>query len=443
MASKAIEILYKEAIKPCSPTPDSLKILKLSLLDQFTPITYTPLLLFYSDKHGDIDCDIDRHKKSEKLKASLSETLTQFYPLAGRLRDNSSIDCNDEGAEYIEARIECSLSEILNKPEPELLKQFLPEAVESPQAATGNLLLVQATFFDCGGFAIGICVSHKISDAATLTTFVNCWSATATTATATAISNLVFMADSMYPPIDIPLATDSIELQQQKKCVTKRFVFDGLKIAALREKSASETVQKPTRVEAVSGLIWKGILTALRHPNLNIFKPSIWCISVNLRSRMIPPIPENYSGNFVGCICPEFGESETGIELKGLVGRIRKEMDEFGENYVKKIQGEEGLLGVCMFAKKFGELAMNNEIDFFICTSWCKFNLYDGDFGFGKPVWVSQASINIGNVAVLMDTRDGDGIEAWLTLSEEEMSLFESDEELLQFAEVNPSVTFT
>ena len=45
------------------------------------------------------------------------------------------------------------------------------------------------------------------------------------------------------------------------------------------------------------------------------------------------------------------------------------------------------------------------------------------------------APIGIG----LLDTRDGDGVEAWMTLKEEDMALFQEDLELLAFASPNPS----
>lgn len=45
-------------------------------------------------------------KRLEKLEKSLSETLAQFYPFAGRfVRDDFSVECNDEGVDYLEARV--------------------------------------------------------------------------------------------------------------------------------------------------------------------------------------------------------------------------------------------------------------------------------------------------------------------------------------------------
>ncbi|WCJ41065.1 HXXXD-type acyl-transferase family protein [Euphorbia peplus] len=432
MATKTIEIIHKETIRPSSPTPPNLKVHKLSIVDQFMPVIYSPIVLFYSANNGDTD---DHNKKSEKLRTSLEKTLTHFYPFTGRLQGNSSIECEDQGAEYIEAQIGCNLSDILINPEAESLRKFLPGVVEPSEETAGNLLLVQATFFKCGGLALGVRISHKIADASTFGQFIKFWSGTAI---GSEVVNPVFMADSMFPPIDFPAPKKSVDKQQHTNCITKRFVFDGSKISALKEKAASTIVPKPTRVQAVSGLVWKGVITALKKSNPNSSKSYVWAFAMNLRSRFTPPVPENHVGNLVQVVAPKV---EKEMELKGLVGVIEEEMQEYLENNVKKLQGEHGVATICELGKEFADKAFNDKTDFFMSTSWCRFGLYNADFGWGKPAWVSFVTTNMRNICVLFDTKDGEGIEAWINLSEEEMSLFESDEQLLQFAQVNPSVT--
>ena len=56
---------------------------------------------------------------------SLSQTLTRFYPLAGRIKANDSIDCNDDGAVFIEAQANVELSQILKDPDMDLFIQKL------------------------------------------------------------------------------------------------------------------------------------------------------------------------------------------------------------------------------------------------------------------------------------------------------------------------------
>ncbi|QDP16939.1 hypothetical protein Tsubulata_042462 [Turnera subulata] len=441
-----IEITLKETIKPSSPTPADRRNLKLSLLDQFMPVTYTSLILFYPASENR-----DRHataaERSQQLKKSLSETLTEFYPLAGRPKDNASIECDDQGAEYIEARIKCLLSEFLAKPELEVLKQLLPAAIESSEAATGSLLLVQANVFDCGGMAIGVCASHKITDAATLTTFLKCWSRKA--AKSKDAARPVFLGASIFPQMDASISssisstTSSIELIQSECVMTKRFVFEASKISLLKTKAACQTVPEPTRVEAVSALIWKCAMAASKS-NLGFHRKSLWALAANLRKRLTPPLPENSAGNCACSVLVRVGEDAAEqVDLRDLVGRIRKGNREYDETHTKKLQGDGASLALCGFAKEYGELAVSGDMDFYNCTSWCRFELYDAaDFGWGKPTWLSVAAgSTIKNVAMLLDARDGAGIEAWLSLSQEDMNLFESNQELLEFAAVNPSVS--
>ncbi|EEF47561.1 3'-N-debenzoyl-2'-deoxytaxol N-benzoyltransferase, putative [Ricinus communis] len=436
MAAK-VKIIQRETIKPSSPTPPELKIHKLSLLDQLIPTNYIPVVLFYPANDGDnLDHHANSTERSLKLKTSLSETLTHYYPFAGRIKDSTSVECDDQGADFIQARINCLLSDVLKSPDAVVLRQFLPAAITSTEAATGNLLLVQATFFHCGGLAVGVCISHKISDATTLKAFIKCWVATATSSSTESATPL-FMGASIFPPVDISIPTSVVELMK-KQCITKRFVFTGSKIAALKAKVASTTMRNPTRVETVSGLLWKTAMAATRS-KLGYSRPSVWSMPVNMRTRFLPPLPESYAGNCLLHINPKIADES---ELKELVGRIRKEIEGFRENYVKKLRGERAVLATFGFFQEYGNLAMNNDIDLYTCTSWCKLELYDADFGWGRPLWVGIDSIPLSNVVCLMDTRDGDGIEAWLTLGEENMALFESNQELLQFAAVNPSVPF-
>jgi shikimate O-hydroxycinnamoyltransferase len=42
------------------------------------------------------------------------------------------------------------------------------------------------------------------------------------------------------------------------------------------------------------------------------------------------------------------------------------------------------------------------------------------------------------NLTVLIETKDGNGIEAWVTLDEERMAILERDPEFLAFASPNP-----
>ncbi|EXB76023.1 Salutaridinol 7-O-acetyltransferase [Morus notabilis] len=168
-----VEIIGREIIKPSPPTPSHLKILKLSCLDRIIAGVYTSLVLFYPKNNNILTSD----QISNHLKKSLSEALTLFNPLAEKIKDNTVIEYHDDGATYVEVKFNGLLSSFLDQEHKDeaLIGRFLPAAMESPEAGTWPLLLVQATLSDCGGVAIGVCMSHKVGDATTLSIFLKTW----------------------------------------------------------------------------------------------------------------------------------------------------------------------------------------------------------------------------------------------------------------------------
>ncbi|XP_059441002.1 stemmadenine O-acetyltransferase-like [Corylus avellana] len=248
MAMMNVEIISKEMIKPSSPTPNHLRTHKRSFPDQLAPTTYIPIILFYQSNNAH-DGVVDHHQlqKSCRLKKSLQQTLNRFYPLAGTLKEDHSIDCNDEGVEFYEARVACKLSQILQHFNMEILNQFLPF---EPHGTHDVLLAVKYNIFECGGVAVGVCVSHRIADGASATTFLGAWSATSRGDDDVCPK---FDAATYFPPKDISWGKGDIGVTKEK-IVTRRLVFDKSSIAALKENASS------TRVLAVSAFIWKRLM---------------------------------------------------------------------------------------------------------------------------------------------------------------------------------------
>lgn len=163
-----------------------------------------------------------------------------------------------------------------------MLRKFLAIGIESEEAETGCLLAVQATFFECGGMAIGLAMSHKLIDAASLRKFLDTWAATSSGYKQVLAPE--FGAASILPPLEILKAQvlapiESVKKKEKNKSVTRRYVFGAAEIEALRFKAASESVQNPTRVEAVSALLWKSALQASRSnaAGVSVSGPSVLC----------------------------------------------------------------------------------------------------------------------------------------------------------------------
>ncbi|BFG28794.1 hypothetical protein CerSpe_150680 [Prunus speciosa] len=274
MATKIkVEIIERQTVKPSSPTPHQFRNFKLSVLDHMAPVAHIPLLPFYLNittvtiskvNTSHHDQAMAMNERCQHLIHTLAKALTHFYPLAGRLTEgNATMECNDDEAEFIKPQVNCSLSEVLQPPDIQMLNQLLPIETESELAAAagaGPLLLVQVNMFECGGIAIGFRISHKIADGSTVCTFIKCL---ATTALQSLNSNQVlalleFGAASLFPPLDFSKSSQpapSKKFVKAQKCITRTYGFDGSKISTLQSNIANLVVPKPTRVVAVSALI--------------------------------------------------------------------------------------------------------------------------------------------------------------------------------------------
>ncbi|KAI3426757.1 uncharacterized protein J3R85_009620 [Psidium guajava] len=432
-----VEVVAKETIRPSSPPPDHLRNFNLSIFDQLTPILYTSVLLFYTSS-----TNASSNHRSSFLKSSLSNVLTRFYPLAGRIRDNLFVDCDDGGAEFVDAKVNLPLSHILDRPCPVSLRKLLPIDTESSEASASRLLLVQANAFRCGSLAVGVCVSHKIADASTLSTFIKAWSATAL------LGNVIVSieippldtASARFPPLVEMAAISPTVVLPKARCATRRYVFDPAKITPL---AASEAVPEPTQVEAVVALVWKCVARISRKKDPG--RPSLLSQAVNLRGRLPEPLPQTTVGNVVGGfkveIRPQAEERE--MELKKLVSDMREAKWEYFDNYTPRLSGGRGSsMAIVEAATEFGKLINSGAVDFYNCSSWCGLGLYEAaDFGWGRPAWIGFAGVDYKNSIVLGDARGGGLIEVWLTLSEPDMGALDADEELLRFASLNPSVS--
>ena len=433
------EIMSRKTIKPSIPTPHQHRTFSLSLLDQIFPPIYSSTVFFYSSNPNEKGNSITSQvlEQSSRLQNSLSKTLVHFYPMAGRLKDTASVECNDQGAYFVEAQVSCSLVDFLIQPNIELLSHFSP--IIDPyttQLASDSMLLIQLTAFSCGGIAIAVCPSHKIMDGSSLFSFLQSWTVTSRGYGEVVIPE--FIGGSLLPPRDLPIMPNPKVNFQAKKCITRRFVFDAIKISSLKAKTAGAIGQRsPTNVEIVLALILKCAMAASKSISSRL-RPLLLSQAVDLRKRMVPPLPENSIGNLIWQFLVFSKDSE--LELHDLVAKMREGLIEFCNEKANKFKGDEGFQMVCESLKERGELMKRMDITIYRCTSLCKLPLYEMDFGWGKPMWITNNSSNyFENLIVLMDTKQGGGIEAWVTLEEREMEIFQRSKGLLEFASFNPS----
>ncbi|CAM9001290.1 unnamed protein product [Rhodiola kirilowii] len=430
-----VEITSQEKVKPSSPTPENHRNFKISLLDQIAPAVYTPACILYHSNGVDETC-YDHVKASEKsimLRRSLSVTLSRFYPLAGRFKDESMIECNDEGAEFLEARVNCRLSEVYDvggQLNMELLSKFVPAEIESKEAFTGCLFLAQLSFFECGGIALGMSISHKIADGASLGALVTSW---VIETVGVDVPPVVpqFDAADVFPSVDFSISLPLVKMPESK-CTTRRFVFENSKIYKLRSEASCEAVPRPSRVEALTAFLWKCCMKASRINSNGLIKPSVMGQTVDLRNR-VAPLSDLSFGNLVIPFTVYAGDSE--LKLNELVESIRTRMTDFLKNRVEKLRNKGGMSEICETYQMGMDMVFSEEIDFYCFSSAVRFlPWYLVDFGWGAPCWAGLTMTPIKNVVILTSTKEDDGIEAYVTLKEEDMKVFEVDDELLSYA---------
>ncbi|XP_028806379.1 vinorine synthase-like [Neltuma alba] len=442
MAEAKVEIVSQVTIKPLSPTPNHLKHFQISLLDEIAtpPSFYVPVVLFY------FASDHDFFKVSQKLKTSLSQILTLYYPFSGRIKRNKSnlyVDCNDEGVLYLKARVPSKLSDFLKGNTNEQLneiKGFLPLDPYKPKLDDDDedrlIMAVQVTEFCCGGIAIGLCISHKVCDATSVASFLKAWSQRAMGEASSSPLNME--ASFLFPPKGVGI--DINDRVGEKNITTKRFLFSENSLCKLKEEISRGCGFKPTRVEAVTALIWKSALEAARNTEPSDKSTSFLLHAVNIRGRMQPSLLENSLGNlFVYAISPLFEvDKETKMKLQDLVEVVRKTIKMVDGNYVRKLQGDGQELMETLEPMSH-KLVAKKDVPCYSFSSWVRFGFYETSFGWGKPTWVCTIGVPIKNVIILMPTCSGDGgLEAWITLNELHMCQFETHPLLLQFVYSNP-----
>ncbi|ERN02863.1 hypothetical protein AMTR_s00086p00181730 [Amborella trichopoda] len=115
------------------------------------------------------------------LRSSLEITLHVWYPAAGRLTVspiNGKLDllCNNGGALMVEAKTEVEISQLGELTQ---YKPFYEKLVHKPGFNGGfsdmPLVVVQVTWFRCGGYSIGVGASHSLFDGKGFFNFLRSW----------------------------------------------------------------------------------------------------------------------------------------------------------------------------------------------------------------------------------------------------------------------------
>ncbi|KAL1548078.1 shikimate O-hydroxycinnamoyltransferase [Salvia divinorum] len=405
-----VQLISKEVMKP---TPHPFKNLKLSYIDRSLPSIYIPLIFFYNaDEQSGLNTS-NHIQISRILKLSLLATLPSFYPLSGKLKHNTSVDCNNgcAGFEFVEAKVHAQLKTALQGSSVKDMKLLIPSECMTFDHARRPLLVVQVTFFDCGGLAIAICISHKIADFASAMSFVAAWAAKCR-GEKTEVPPPILGTYPYFGPLRfIPFSQFTKYFKASDEFVTERFVFDKEKLEILRRAATASpecSTKDPTRVELVSAFIWKHFMAA-RSKN----KLFAALMAVSLRQRTNPPgILDNVFGN---CFMSPLAFGDPSREFHHLVSRLRRAIRRVRDGYITNVMSRDCYMKELVM---LAVLMVVGKMEWCYFTSWRGFSTYKVDYGWGQPCQFATPSMPIKNIVILVNS-GGDDVEAIVTMQPE------------------------
>lgn len=437
-----VKVLSKKVIKPSNPTPNDLGKLNLSLFDQLSPHMHFHIIFYYFG-----DSRNESAKRNSQLEKSLSHTLNIFYPLAGRYsQKHVSIDCQDQGIEWFEARVNGKLAEFLEKPKIEqLVDEFLPWKSFPPAAnlTTTPLLGIQINTFDCGGMVLGMSISHTIADGNTIfRRFIAEWAMNNRTgihprhgdgvAYENTADHCYNQFASLFPARashDDSLSDTYLIPEEDCEFVSKRLFFSDKTISNIREEFASLFNYKPSRVVVVMALMWKSLMVASGAKHGGQIRNSTLALAMDFRGKQSLQLPcELNYGNFWMLVPVSFlARDQAEMELQNLIALIGNTIRETKQKLANAGSSDEIS---SMFINNRREIVRkakeSKDWDTYFFSSWCNFPLFEVDFGWGLPSWVSTATTQKFPITWLMDAKNCVGIDAWVNLKERDILQLET-----------------
>ncbi|KAF3947404.1 hypothetical protein CMV_026457 [Castanea mollissima] len=321
-----------------------------------------------------------------KLKHSLSLTLQHFLPLAGTLvwPPESKPIINYKEGDAVSFTVAESNANFYN-----LSGNNFVQAVEYhplvPDLATfherAKVLALQVTMFPNYGLCIGITAHHAVLDGQSSTMFMKSWAH---------LCKLGGNALSLVPEL-IPS-------------------FDRM------------VIKDPAGLEANFLNQW------LNHDGPHNKSLKVWELTTppdlvrDARPRLEPPMPASYFGN---CVTGHLAVADRNDLLgeKGLAVAIKAITEAIGSlDYGVLIRDAENCLSLLLTLKE-GQVAQRIAG----IAGSPRFELYNTDFGWGKPTKVEMISIDkTGAISVSESRDDAGGIQIGLVLKKHEMEVFAS-----------------
>ncbi|XP_050234606.1 uncharacterized acetyltransferase At3g50280-like [Mercurialis annua] len=381
----------------------------------------------------------------DKLKHSLAQTLIYFYPLAGRLvttkgDDPASyavyVDCtNSPGARFVHASVEMTLSDVLSPTYvPSIVQSFFDhDRALNHDGHFKSLLTIQVTDLIDGVF-IGCSLNHAIGDGSSFWQFLNSFSEIFRAAEGDDVKISRppvlkrWFPDGYGPVINLPFTNpEQFLLHYESPLLKERmFHFSSASIAKLKAKANSEhNTNKISSFQSLSALMWRCITRTRNLPHDQITSCRVAC---NNRSRLNPPLPENYFGN---CIYPLRAFTIAGELLENNLGWAAWKVHEAVVNHTdeatrKNVESWMKSPTIYKIPQLFDSFSV-------MMGSSPRFNKYGSEFGLGKALALRSGYAHkfSGKVSAYPGREGGGSMDLEICMPPDLMDALESDPEFM------------
>ncbi|CAL9771421.1 unnamed protein product, partial [Musa acuminata subsp. burmannicoides] len=414
-----INLRQTTMVRPAEQTPR--RRLWNSNLDLVVPQFHTPSVYFYrpNGSRGFFDAAV--------LRSALARALVPFYPMAGRLGRGEDgrveIDCNGEGVLFVEAEAPDATVDDFGDFAPTMeMKQLIPHVDYTGDISSFPLLVLQVTYFKCGGVSLGVGMQHQVADGFSGLHFINSWSDIARgldVAVPPFMDRSILLARDpptpYFPHVEYhpaphmkrhhrPGAEDSVEAPTAAAAVDI-FKLTKAQLSLLKLKAPPGPASYSTYA-LLAAHVWRCACVARGLPP---DQPTKMYIATDGRQRLRPALPEGYFGNVIFTTTPIATAGEVAAEGCGpapAAGRIQAALARMDEPYLRSaldyLELQPDLAALVRGAHTFRCPNIG-------LTSWVRLPIHDADFGWGRPVFMGPGGIAYEGLAFLLPSPTGDG----------------------------------
>ncbi|XP_043715464.1 BAHD acyltransferase DCR-like isoform X2 [Telopea speciosissima] len=427
---KMVKVMKKDMVRPSKDL--GRRECPLVTFDlPYVTFYYNQKLLLYKGQNSNFDY---WEEMVGKMKEALGEILVDFYPLAGRLEmDEEGVlrvvcDADNVGVEVVEAVADdVGIAELGEDESSLLLQEIVPyTGVLNLEGFRRPLLAVQLTKVR-DGLAIGCAFNHAILDGHSTWHFMNSWAEICRGSSSISILPFHDRSKARNTRVKLDLPSDPSQLATSPLMREKIFRLSGSVIDKIKSdlnSSLSNGSKSFSTFQSLGVHIWRAV-TRARH--LNVEDYTVFTVFADCRKRLEPPMPESYFGNLIQAI---FTVTATGALLENspaFGASMVQKMIEMHDSKTIEGRNKEWEASPKLFQWK------DAGINCVAVGSSPRFQVYDIDFGWGKPETVRSGRNNKfdGMVYLYQGKGGGRSIDVEISLEAQAMENLEKDKEFL------------